>query len=111
MKEDTLAVQLDAMISVIRFVGQGGEVKDSVVSTQCACYVFHPTDTYIRIEMEDTEHNLYLFNPIARTDFVYSHPSRAEVNVFKTSCKRMLIISGLLLLAFGIYWRKRKKNP
>jgi hypothetical protein len=109
MNSDTLVIQLDTIVSVIRFIGQSGQVKGSVTQTKSAQYIFRQADTYIRIEVEDADSNLYLFNPIVRTgDKFVINPNRAEVNVCKTTFKRIFIISVLFLFAFGIYWRKRK---
>jgi len=105
MKGDTLVLQLNTDVFVVRFVGQGGRVKDSVTQTKSAQYVFCQTDTYIRIEIEDTDGNLYLFNPIVRTDSQFViNPIRAEINICKTTFKRIFIVSVLFLTAFGIYW-------
>jgi 4-amino-4-deoxy-L-arabinose transferase-like glycosyltransferase len=108
MKGDTLFVQLDKVASVIRFVGQSGKCNDSVFSTDSAQYVFRLSDTYIRIEIEDRDSNLYLFNPIVRTNDVFAvNSERATVNWMKTIGKRTAIILIVLLFVFGFYWKKR----
>jgi hypothetical protein len=109
MKGDTLAIQLEAMASVIRFIGQGGEIKENVFWTNSAQYIFCQTDTYIRIEWVDMEGNSYLANPIVRTDdSAIVNIYRAEIDSFKTNCKRIVIVTVLLLIVFGVYRRKRK---
>jgi hypothetical protein len=109
MKEDTLVIQLDTEVAVMRLIGQGGVVKDSATSVKEMQYVFQPTDTYIRIEIEDVDGNLYLFNPVVRTnDQFVINPYRATVNIYKTTCKRISILLFFLLFAFGIFLRKRK---
>jgi hypothetical protein len=105
MKGDTLVLQLNKDVSVIRFVGQYGQVKDSIIHAKSVQYVFCQADTYIRIEIEDTDSNLYFFNPIVRTDDKFIvNPNRAEVNICKTAFKRIFIVFVLFLTAFGIYW-------
>ena len=109
MKGDTLDIQFDTAVSIIRFVGQGGQVKDSVFQTKTAQYIFRQTDTYIRIEMEDADGNLYLFNPVVRTeDAVVVNSSRAEVNIYKTAFKRIFVLFIIFSSIFGFYWKKRK---
>jgi len=108
MQEDTLVVQLDTAVSVIRFIGQGGQEKDSAKHTNSARYIFQSTDTYIRIEIEDADGNFYLFNPVVRSEenFV-KNAFRADVHIYKTAGKY-----GLLLLIFLLfYWIKRKRVP
>jgi hypothetical protein len=108
MKGDTLLVQLDKAASVIRFVGQGGKLRNEALSTASAQYVFYQTDTYIRIEIEDRDSNLYLFNPIVRTDNSFMINERqAEINWIKTNCKRMILFLIAALFVFGFYWKKR----
>jgi len=90
-------------------VGQNGQLKDSAISAIKMQYVFQQTDTYIRIEIEDRDGNLYLFNPIVKTnDRVVINSSRAEVNVCKTAFKRISILLTLLLLILGFFWKNRK---
>jgi hypothetical protein len=109
MQGDTLVVQLDTAVSLIRFVGQCGRLKDSVISTKSAQYIFQPTDTYIRMEIEDADSNLYLFNPVVRTDDQrVINASRADVNTCKTVLKRMSILLFFLLSAWGFCWKKQK---
>ncbi len=109
MKGDTLLVRLDTVASVIRFIGQGGQLKDSVLSAKNTYYIFQQTDTYIRIEIEDVDSNLYLFNPVVRTDDQYVvNPYRAEVDWGKTNFKRIFMLTIIVLSIFGVYWRKRK---
>jgi hypothetical protein len=108
MKDDTLSLQLDREAAVIRFVGQGGELRNEVLSTAATQYVFHQTDTYIRIEIEDRDSNLYLFNPIVRTEHSFIVNDRqAEINWTKTNCKRMILFLTACLFVFGFYWKKR----
>jgi len=108
MLQDTLSVVLSDTVSAIRLIGQGGVVKNEVASTDSSRYVFSDKDTYIRIEIEDRDSNLYLFNPIVRTDdpFVVN-TSRAEICWWKTCLKRTAILSVLVLLVLGIYWKKK----
>ena len=109
MQGDTLVVQLDTLVSVIRFVGQGGQVKDSATLTNTAQYIFQTTDTYIRIEIEDADGNLYLFNPVVKSDDpVVINSYRANVNICKTALKRIFILLIFFLSVFGFYWKKRK---
>ncbi|MDR1180392.1 MAG: hypothetical protein LBL13_00215, partial [Bacteroidales bacterium] len=109
MRRDTLFIQLDTMVSVIRFVGEGGKLKDSVTLTKLAQYIFHQTDTYIRIEIEDMDSNLYLFNPVARSENPFPiNSSRADIDWNKTNGKRIALSLIVLLFVFGLYWRKRK---
>jgi 4-amino-4-deoxy-L-arabinose transferase-like glycosyltransferase len=110
MRGDTLFVQLDTMVSAIRFVGDGGKLKDSHTLTNFAQYVFRQTDTYIRIEMEDLDSNLYLFNPVIRSESPFPiNTSRADVDWNKTNAKRIALSLIALLFVFGFYWRKRKR--
>ncbi|MDR1459923.1 MAG: glycosyltransferase family 39 protein [Bacteroidales bacterium] len=109
IKGDSLSVTLDAPVSVIRFIGQGGKVKDSATTTEFAQYIFRQTDTYIRIEIEDMDSNLYLFNPVVRTDSSFvTNPSRTDVNWNQTNGKRIVLSLIVLLSVFGLYRRKRK---
>jgi hypothetical protein len=108
MKGDTLTIHLDTTATIIRFIGQGGKQKDSTPLTASAQYIFQKTDTYIRIEVEDGDSNLYLFNPIVRTESpVVVNPSRADIDWTKTNAKRMGIALVILLIVFGFYWKKR----
>jgi hypothetical protein len=111
MKGNTLDIQLNKDVFIIRFVGQNGQVKDSATHTKSAQYILCQTDTYIRIEIEDADGNLYLFNPIVRTDDKFIiNSNRAEVNVCKTTFKQIFIVFILFLVAFGIYWKKNKNR-
>jgi len=109
VQNDTLFVQFDTMVSVIRFVGQGGQLKDSATFTNTAQYIFKSTDTYIRIEIDDADGNLYLFNPVVRSkeNFV-KNACRAEVNICKTAFKYIFILFVSASFAFWFYRKKRK---
>ena len=106
---DTINVNFDTTVNIFRFIGQGGQIKDSAKLTNSAKYVFKKTDSYIRIEINDMEDNLYLFNPIVKTDeYSIFNQYRAEINWGKTIFKYTFIVLLLILFVFVLYWRKRK---
>ncbi|MDR1879048.1 MAG: glycosyltransferase family 39 protein [Bacteroidales bacterium] len=110
MQGDTLWVELDTLVSVIRFVGQGGKLKDTTLLSRSAAYIFDTTDTYIRIEIEDKDSNLYLFNPVVLSDSpCVVNTSRYAVNRGLTCLKRTAVLGIFLLIGFGLYYRKRNR--
>jgi hypothetical protein len=108
MKGDTLFVEMSRELMQIRFVGQGGVVKRSTDGTNAASYVFLPEDTYIRIELTDGDEDLFLFNPIVKTDddAVVRVP-RYHINFLATGCKYFAVC---FCLAVGVWIYLRKKK-
>jgi hypothetical protein len=111
MQGDTLTVQFNKKVAAIRLKGQNGKMKKSFVDTDSAKYVFETADTYIRIEMEDSEGNLYLFNPVVRTDEPQQikNPLKYTVNIWLTAIK-YTATAILLLLIFVLYRRTKKRK-
>jgi 4-amino-4-deoxy-L-arabinose transferase-like glycosyltransferase len=113
MQGDTLFVEMDSVVRAIRFVGQGGEPKDSMLLTDRAYYIFDTTDTYIRMEVQDMDSNLYLFNPIVRTnDCAIVNACRASLNPIQTLLKRtliLLLILTVVLLVLFFYGKRHRQ--
>jgi hypothetical protein len=107
MTGDTLCAIFNRKAAEIRFAGQDGKLRKTLSLTDFAKYVFAPDDTYIRIEIDDNEGNLYLFNPVIRTDAAQpANPNRFVVNVFDTSIKWILIT--LLIILCGFFFLRRR---
>ena len=103
MRGDTICAVFSRQSAEIRFVGQGGKVRKTLSLTDTARYVFAPDDTYIRIETNDSEGNLYLFNPIARCETAQpAKPNRFAINIFYSIIKWMAIA---LILGYTIVIR------
>ena len=108
MNGDTLFVEISRALKQIRFVGQGGAVKSSADGTNVASYVFLPEDTYIRVELTDEDDDLFLFNPVVRTnDEVVVRTPRYRVAPLATGLKYLVV--GLCLVAVVLIWLRTKR--
>ena len=104
-----LDVRLQEPADMIRFVGQGGEVKAEARDARESHYVLTPTDTYIRVEAETRATTLFL-NPVFRYEGAsYAVPEATVATGFTWFFRGVALLIGLGAVgAVGLYWRRRK---
>jgi hypothetical protein len=108
MKGDTLTVEMNRNVERISFAGQGGAVRLSADSVRSASYVFLPDDTYVRVEVADGDDNLFLFNPVVRTnDNVVARVPRHRVALLPTALKYLAV--GFCLAVCVLIWLRKKR--
>lgn len=105
---DSLTVQMDTTVKLLRFIGQSGTVRATVEHTASATYKFLPEDTYIRTEIL-TRNTTMLLNPIVRYNGTTLPRLQATVSLWKTilSVSAWLLLYGALI--FGI-WKLRHRR-
>lgn len=107
---DSLTVSADRPIREVRFVGQGGQVREIVaVDSVAASYVMTADDTYIRAEITiDPGHIIYT-NPVYRTENGLK-PTLAVATI--NWPLTLLYRAGfMLLLAVPLTWLVRRLIP
>ena len=106
---DTVTLQVSEKAAVIRFVGQNGVVRDSVVNSETASYCFAPDDTYIRAELVFDDGTVMYLNALLRHPYqYYFDPNMAVVMKGRTMLMRVVYI--VALIALGRYLLMRRKN-
>jgi len=103
-KNDSLFVEVSERAE-IRFIGQGGSLKQKEDSRATAAYRFLDSDTYIRVEVEFENGNSFYLNPIIR--YQDELPNNIEVlslNYFKTWMYRIGFLALILLNLACIRW-------
>ncbi|MFN3840873.1 MAG: hypothetical protein ACK4RF_09200 [Cyclobacteriaceae bacterium] len=88
----------------VRLIGQGGKKLAEFFAKDSVGYTFQPSDTYVRIEAENRELQIFL-NPILRADAPGSvgNDLKARVNIGATFAWRLLWIGGYFLLMLMLY--------
>ena len=121
VRHDTIWLSLTKKAMNIRFIGQGGKIKEHLWYTEKGFYKFKPDDTYIRTEIilfNDryiAGTRLYL-NPVFR--YEGNRPVNsltAKINWVQTWIFRIVSACSLIIIIFlAIYFRKKnflsKKN-
>jgi hypothetical protein len=113
VRGDTLHVLWQKTMSRITFVGDGGETLKDTTHTDRASYAIKPTDTYVRVTLEDPDGLVYYLNPIVRSanGEMPAKQFLASVNTLKTGLKRFIIVVSLLLLwSLGNIVNKKAKQ-
>lgn len=91
--EKTLNVQFNESADKILFIGDGGQVKDSVLMSDHASYTFHSEDTYIRTIAIKSNCKLYL-NPAIRTldGKLQKNEQDIQINWIGTVVEKLLLL-------------------
>jgi hypothetical protein len=101
VKGDTLFVRADPGIYEIRFIGQNGKTLKKINNQNSGYYVFKPSDTYVRTEIDYKRDEVMYLNPVIR--YSGDKPAKrpvAKVNLLKTIIYNLFF--GLLYI-FIIY--------
>lgn len=93
-----LRVSLLAPADAIRFIGQGGQLREEHRDARTADYCLRPEDTYVRVEAATGLTTLYL-NPVFRSDGPPLQP-RAEARVGWTWGIRVAVLLAAAILVF-----------
>lgn len=109
---DTLKVAFSDTADEIRFVGQGGKIRNIIRHATDAALPISRQETYIRVEAEFGGRAILYLNPVFRySGGELQLPQRASVDAQATLRLRAIIIAGLLLLGFIVLiWRKKMKH-
>jgi hypothetical protein len=106
---DTLVIRVDRVIEEVRFIGQGGEIKNLVRGKDSVSYVFDPADTYIRAELSFDSGTVFYLNPVIRYDGKDPWAmEEAEVANLPTWMLRIIGFSILFLILFVLIRRRLK---
>jgi len=109
MAGDTLRVKVDRKSNFIRFIGQGGRVRQITRQSDSAMYVLKPEDTYIRTEILFHDRNMFYLNPVVRYDGVFpSNPSRASIDITRSWISWILSWATLVFILLNLYYLYRR---
>lgn len=106
LEGDTFSVSFSMKARRIDFVGQNGEIKDSVFSASTAKYAFQPDDTYIRVEANLGNGGKIYLNPIFRYEGDNPlHEEEATINWWKSILMWVLSWSVFVFLIKRLFRR------
>ena len=112
VRNDTLFIATDSVVTEIRFIGQGGKLLETAGNTNEAFYAINTADTYVRTEIHYSAESAFYLNPICRYDG--KTPGQIpppEIDNFKTWLLRIIGFATLIFLGINIYiLRKRIKR-
>jgi len=102
--DSTMWVKFKTPMDIVRLIGQGGKKMAEFCATDSAGYIFQSSDTYIRIEAENEELQLFL-NPVLRTDAPHEvgNYMQAQVNIAATFLWRLGWVVGYCMLILMLY--------
>jgi len=106
---DSLTLTMTGSVVLMRFIGQSGAIRKTVVGDTIAGYRFRPDDTYIRVEILSPNTTVVL-NPVVRTANGSLLRSSATINTFKTTLWLLLwvvLYSSVAFVAWR-YWSRQK---
>ncbi len=101
--EDTIRVETDRITTEIRFIGQNGQLKHSVLNQSFASYKFLDDDTYIRIEIFYENGNKFYLNPIVRYDQDLNMPDLKGVQYINTWVFRLFAFVIFIFMGYLLY--------
>lgn len=109
MDGDSLTLTMTGSVVLMRFIGQSGAIRKTVVGDTIAGYRFRPDDTYIRVEILSPNTTVVL-NPVVRTLNGSLLRSSAKIHSFKTALWLLLwFVLYSSVVAFGWrYWHRRR---
>jgi hypothetical protein len=109
LNNDTLVIKVDRVIEEVRFIGQGGQIKNIIRGEDSVSYVFDPDDTYIRTELSFASGTVFYLNPVIRYDGEDPWTmEKAEVAILATWILRIVGFSVLILISFVLIKRRLK---
>ena len=106
--EDTLRVVWQQTMQHIEFIGDNGNVLESVKNSDFAIYAIHPEDSYIRVKLTSADDVVYYLNPVIR--YAGDEPFLQRVSHIdrnKTFQKRLFfsVIIFSVIVVFTLYLR------
>src|SRR5262249_51770483 len=104
-----VTVALDGAEGEFTFIGQDGDVKQTVDHVSTAHYTLAPTDTYVRTRVKTASHVLFL-NPIVRFDGRALPSPVATVEGLWTWIERLGILLFCALLVASIVGRHSRRG-
>lgn len=115
LKGDTLSVLASQQIEEVRFIGQNGELKESLNNVNQGDYLFKDNDTYIRTELTFADGTEIYLNPVVRHKFRYFFDSGfSSVMIGRTWLMRIVYLVAIIFfvryLLLGFKERKSKNN-
>ena len=112
MSDDTLSIEASLPIRNARFIGQGGDTLQAEVwrdGQERIAFALAPEHAYVRAEVELTNGDVYMLNPVFRTENgVPPAPAVAAVNLPLTWSIRVGF-SLLYLLPFVVLVQKMRR--
>jgi len=100
----TFAIRLRNIADSIQIIGQGGNLKKSVIQSDTIQYSFQHDDSYLRVVVHNSQSRLYL-NPLVRYDgfaLPYDVAKELKVDQVATWSIRASIFMGILLLLYMV---------
>lgn len=118
LNNDSITIEASKEIKAVRFIGQGGMLKDSLSYSETACYIFKEDDTYIRTELYFDDETIIYLNPIVRHQYQYFFDlTLSEMMKEKTWLMRIVYVAMLIFLVKYFlqnikvrYENKRRQN-
>jgi hypothetical protein len=111
---NTFTVETSQTPRQVRFIGQGGEIKRTVMRNKIASYEIRPEDTYIRAEILfpniwDGPGTRFLLNPVFRTQGDgLPHMPLAEIDKTGTIANRIIAFATLAFFIINIFLFRKK---
>lgn len=109
LKNDTIVLEATETIKEVRFIGQNGCVKDSLLNVNQGVYVFKNDDSYIRTELCFDDGTTIYLNPVVRHEFQYFFDP-VLFQMMKERTYLMRIVYVLVLIFFVKYLLFSKKE-
>ena len=110
-KNDTMFVRASKRIEEIRFIGQNGILKYSLVDVDQGMYIFSNDDSYIRTEMRFDDGTTIYLNPLTRHEFQYFFdPSLSYMMKARTWLMRFVYIFATIFFIKYLLSNKKEDN-
>lgn len=106
---DTFSISLSKMAREIRFIGENGVVKKTVLNSWDAFYVIHENDPYLRTEINFAHDFTFFLNPIVRYEGDFPK-SRKTATIDESATLRLRIIYFLTILSLVFVYLKWKQK-
>jgi len=111
IKGNRLEIECESSARKIRFIGQGGILKQEMENMAMASIPLDRSDTYVRVEVLDISTDFYL-NPVVRWNGKRIPRPVVQINWIATWAQRLVIVIllGGLIVLFIIRKRKSKTS-
>ena len=114
---DTFTVEVSQYPKFIRFIGQNGAAKSTVIGSKKASYLFRKDDRYIRTEILfpnkwEGPGTRFLLNPVFR--YAGNNPVQmpeVTIDTESTLLNRMVALATFIFILFNIYFFRKKFYP
>ena len=105
VKNQEIELSFSDSCSVIQFIGQNGQVRDSINNVVAARYKFKKEDTYIRaVARFKNSGNIFYLNPVFRYDKELPVNTMPQIDSMKTVIHK-IVVGLITLILFFLFFR------